>query len=283
MPTYNDALVRIEAASKTAWNLPLYQGGLSDFAALKQYVWARLTEQYGALNSADFNQATLYSTTILRDFVHRALYQSTTHQDMEGYWLANKLTPAPRFQDIGSMFRQEATGLCGDLAWQAYNVFRAFGYDTTYINTVNGEVSQGNPSQNPYAFDNGHVTTEVRLSDLGKWIVQDATFNFLVRASTNSTPLSLLEVRTERYINGNASLTIDHAGIYTWFRFPGQYYEKELQQYPPEYPVDFINKHLAEVIWTWRSRVGGTEVVGNITGEFQTVRHFVVSAADSFA
>ena len=75
--------------------------------------------------------------------------------------------------------------LCGEVATQEWMVFRAFGYQTNQINSINQKVDD---------CTDAHATTEVYVSDLGKYIVQDATFNFAYRDG-NGDLLSWFEAR----------------------------------------------------------------------------------------
>ena len=74
MTTYDDAKSTIFAAAQGEFVLSAYTGGMSDLAYLRQWVVDQVSQIYG-VDASIFDQPTLYSTCILRDFVHRALYQ----------------------------------------------------------------------------------------------------------------------------------------------------------------------------------------------------------------
>jgi hypothetical protein len=175
MPTYEDASAVVAAASPEPFSLTPYAGSMTDLAYLRQWTLEQVNAIYGV--SADaFDTPTVYSTTILRDFVHRALYQIEPSVPT-----IDELGPAFLVWDeVAIAFRYPAQGLCGLMALQMWDVFRAFGYDTRRVDSINGDVGAStfvDPVNGTYT--QSHVTTEVYVTDLDKWIVQDATFDFL--------------------------------------------------------------------------------------------------------
>jgi hypothetical protein len=114
MPTYEDASAICGAVGNEEFILPEYTGAPEDYNYLKNYVLALVTDIYG--QSVDvFSTATVYSTAILRDFVHRAIYQSTTHEYIDDIAARGDLL-VPQTEDVATAFRYPAWGLCGLLA-----------------------------------------------------------------------------------------------------------------------------------------------------------------------
>lgn len=201
MLTYEDARATVMAADQGEFTLPNYTGGEFDLSYLKNWVLGQVETIYDVTADA-FNEATIYSTSILRDFVHRALYQETGREDISDI-SANEDLLYPQTLDVATAFRYPAYGLCGLMAWQEYQVFRAFGYQAHDIATLNS---------NTDAYTDSHVTTEVYLTDLDKFIVQDATFNFILEDNDNN-PLSYFESRSELF-SGDGALTFDSFNNY---------------------------------------------------------------------
>lgn len=210
MATYEEARATAAAAFSGEFTLPSYTGGQADLPYLRTWVLDQVTALY-AVTADVFDQATIYSTSILRDFVHRAIYQSTTHEDIDVITANGDLLYAQN-SDVATAFRYPATGLCGLMAWQEYQVFRAFGYETHEIATMSGDVD---------TFTDSHVMTEVYLSDLGKFIIQDATFNVLLKGN-DGTPLSYDGVRDELYL-GDGDLTFDSFNNYRDYHATGTF------------------------------------------------------------
>jgi Ca2+-binding RTX toxin-like protein len=185
---YEAARLIANAATAAEFVLPEYTGSTTDLAYLKTWVLGQVTSIYGV--SADvFDEATVFSTTILRDFVHRALYQTSTPEFLED------IAQSPEFAgwgDVALAFRYPAHGLCAMMAWQMWEVYRAFGYYSDEITTINGEVD---------SYTDSHVTTQVYVTDLQKFIVQDATFNFVYR-NEDGDILSFYEARALVHTGG---------------------------------------------------------------------------------
>jgi Ca2+-binding RTX toxin-like protein len=201
--TYEAARAVIMTASSDQFLLPEYLGGTTDQSYLRNWVLGQVTEIYG-VPSTVFDDATVYSTSILRDFVHRALYQT-----MSPNFIAD-LSSTPEFlgrSDVAMMFRYPAYGLCGDMARQQWEVFRAFGYCSEEITTINGDVNN---------YTDSHVTTQVYVNDLQKYIVQDATFNFLYRDEDGAI-LSFYQAR--ELANTGQILNFDGFANYRWYYY----------------------------------------------------------------
>ena len=73
--TYADAKQTAEAASQAPLVLPAYTGSATDLSYLKSYVLNAVEQLYG-VSASVFDTATLYSTSLLRDFVNRAIYDN---------------------------------------------------------------------------------------------------------------------------------------------------------------------------------------------------------------
>jgi Ca2+-binding RTX toxin-like protein len=194
--SYDDALAIIKAAPAGEFTLAQYTGAVDDQVYLKQWVTDLAARVYG-VDAQVFDAPTLGSTTLLRDLVHRALYQTGSPHDFA------EIAASPQFlgyEDVAQSFRYPAHGLCSQMAWQLWEVYQAFGYSTTNIATINGNVDD---------YDDSHVMVEVYLDDLGKEIVQDPTFNFLYRQG--DTVLSFAEARA---LHADPSMVFDGTGNY---------------------------------------------------------------------
>ena len=124
----------VNAASLQPFVLPSYTGSTTDFAYLKDWVLGQVTSIYG-VSASTFDEASVLSTSILRDFVHRAI-QETTAPDRS----ASDFPGFLGWNDVAFEFRYPAHGLCGEVATQEWMVFRAFGYQTNEISSIDGTV-----------------------------------------------------------------------------------------------------------------------------------------------
>ncbi|WP_398470604.1 hypothetical protein, partial [Tardiphaga sp.] len=123
---YESARLIIATASLDEFVLPEYIGARDDLDYLRDWVVGQVTEIYDVAASV-FDTATVLSTTILRDFVHRALYQVSDPDFLDD------IVQTPEFAgwgDVALGFRYPAYGLCALMAWQEWEVFRSFGYQT---------------------------------------------------------------------------------------------------------------------------------------------------------
>lgn len=226
---YEAARAAINAASTAEFVLPAYTGSTTDLAYLKQWVIEQATDIYGVAASV-FDTATVYSTTILRDFVHRALYQVSDPNFIED------IAATPEFEgwdDVARAFRYPAYGLCETMAWQLWEVYRAFGYHAADITTINGDVN---------SYTDSHVTTQVYVTDLQKFIVQDATYNFLYRNQADDI-LSFYEARTLASTGQN----LEFDGL-TNYRF---YLEGTIEPELNTVLQDYIREEYLGVVWWW--------------------------------
>lgn len=205
MPTYEDARAVCAMAGAGEFTLPEYAGSPDDFAYLKNYVLGLVTDIYG-VDVSVFDTPTVYSTAILRDFVHRAIYQSTTHEYIDDIAARGDLL-VPQTEDVATAFRYPAWGLCGLLAWQEYQVFVALGYETNLLAVINDDIG---------SFTDSHSTTEVFCEDVNGFIIQDATFNFLFE-NTQGNPLSWRAASNLTKQDGLA-VEFDAFDVYTYYR-----------------------------------------------------------------
>ena len=123
MFSYDDALAIIDAAPAGEFALNAYTGAVDDQVYLKQWV-TDLAERVYGVDARVFDAPTLGSTTLLRDLVHRALYQTSDPQDFK------EIAASPQFlgyEDVAQSFRYPAHGLCSQMAWQLWKVYQAFG------------------------------------------------------------------------------------------------------------------------------------------------------------
>jgi Ca2+-binding RTX toxin-like protein len=230
---YEAARAIANAASTAEFILPEYLGSTSDLAYLKDWVLDQVTSIYGVTASV-FDTATVYSTSILRDFVHRALYQTMDPNFIED------ITPTSEFagwNDVALGFRYPAYGLCGFMAWQMWEVYRAFGYDTHDISTINEDVT---------TYTDGHVTTQVWVTDLQQYIIQDATFNFIYRDEDGNI-LSFYEARD--LVQTGGTLEFDGFTNYRSYYY-GTTEDPELNSALQDY---FRAEYLDSVFWWYGS------------------------------
>jgi len=164
--TYLETKELIAAASGQI-TLPGYTGGTTDAAYLKSYLVPLMTSYY-AVDASVFETSTMASTTLIRDFLNRALrfHESTVARDSLD---ALGETIAPSFKDVASLLRYPATGQCGEHNWQLYQIYKAFGFDAAWVGSVNG-VGE---------FTIGHVQALVKVSEVDGWIAQDSYENYL--------------------------------------------------------------------------------------------------------
>ncbi|NJO35898.1 MAG: hypothetical protein HC869_25260 [Rhodospirillales bacterium] len=235
--SYEDARTIAAAASPNQFILQPYTGTTNDLSYLRNWVLNHVTAIYSV--SADvFDTATVYSTSILRDFVHRALYQiAASGAPARPPNDISIISTTPQFlvwEDVALGFRYPAYGLCDLLAWQLWEVYRSFGYQTNDIATYNDAFGLSTDS---------HVTTQVYVSDIDKYIVQDATYNFIYRDADESI-LSFYEAQQE--IHNGGGLAIDGFSNYRWYYYDGAS-EAQLRAAMQEY----IEAHYLDVMYWW--------------------------------
>jgi Ca2+-binding RTX toxin-like protein len=229
MLTYDEALAIINAAPESEFTLAPYTGAVDDQVYLRQWVTDLAESVYG-VDANVFDVPTLGSTTLLRDLVHRALYQTSDPHDFKA------IAASPQFlgyEDVAQSFRYPAHGLCSQMAWQLWKVYQSFGYSTTNLSTINGNVDD---------YDDSHVMVQVYLEDLGKEIVQDATFNFLYRKG--DTFLSFEEARS---LHDDPAMIFDSTGNYRDY-----YRTLEGQDGPSAKLQAYIrDEYLSTIAWWW--------------------------------
>jgi Ca2+-binding RTX toxin-like protein len=189
--SHEDARRLIEAAPKGELDLPAYTGSNTNLSYLRSYVATHAADLYG-VSASVFNTPTLFSTSLLRDFIHRAVYHNDSTIDY------HQKAGSPQFdKDVGAALRDPAYGLCGLLSWQMFTVFEAFGYDARRLTSVDGSLPRTAAQSDDYFLS--HAITEVYLSDMGGYALQDATFN-VVYLNESGVPQSLYEFRREQYV-----------------------------------------------------------------------------------
>jgi hypothetical protein len=243
--TYADAKAVAEAAPSAPLNLPAYTGSATDLTYLHNYVLNAITQLYG-VSASVFDTPTLYSTSLLRDFVHRAIYDNAKAPP-------GGVSDAPLndyAQDVGVLFRDPGEVACGLASWQFFAVCEALGYQVSRIGTLNGDYSLS--SSDPDAFFDAHVTTQVYLDDLGTSIIQDATFNFAAQDS-NGNFLSYEGIRAD--LGAGQQPIANSFYTYTYNNFGPQYVYTSIPQSLWSYtldefsvPYDWINNGQAPVV-----------------------------------
>jgi Ca2+-binding RTX toxin-like protein len=225
---YDIARQIVEAAPAGQFTLPNYSGPTNDLGYLKDWVLGLVTEIYG-VDAGLFDTSTVVSTTILRDFVHRALYQVETPMNYTEIYARPDLD----YDDVAYPFRFDLRGLCGDMAWQLFSVFRAFGYQTTAIHTINGPFG---------TWTDSHATSQVYVSDLDKYVIQDATFNFIYRDNAGE----MLSFEEARIANLAGTLVFDGFADY-------RYYAENLVPTAelPQALQDYFKVHYLDTVYWW--------------------------------
>jgi len=142
-----------------------YMGGISDYSYLKSFIQQEASAYYG-VDPSVFDTATVESTTLLRDFVHKIVYYNDSYQTYFDSLLYQ--TTLPQDTDIAVLLRNPMWGACGEICTQLDNIYQAFGYTTRYVGYDNNEYQ---------SYDDGHVRLEVLDSETGRMIVQDPTYN----------------------------------------------------------------------------------------------------------
>jgi Ca2+-binding RTX toxin-like protein len=229
MLTYDDALAIIQSAPTEEFTLAPYTGAVDDYVYLKQWVTDLAAREYG-VDAHVFDSPTLGSTTLLRDLVHRALYQTSDPHEFAD------IAASPQFlgfEDVAQSFRYPAHGLCSEMAWQLWQVYHAFGYSTTNVATINGNVDD---------YTDTHVMVEVYLEDLGKEVVQDPTYNFLYRQGD-----SFLSFEEARSLHADPTMTFDSTGNYR------DYYLTHVRDDAPSAQLQgyIRDEYLSTVAWWW--------------------------------
>ena len=245
--THEDARAVIEAASKDELNLPSYRGGSSDLSYLRSYVATNAAKLYG-VSASVFNSPTLYSTSLLRDFVHRAVYHNdstTKHDDLVANGQAASME-----NDVAAALRYPAYGICGLLGWQMFTVFEAFGYDARRLAANDGAMPRSVAQSDLYV--SGHVITEVYLRDLGKFALQDATYN-AIYTDESGVPLSLAEVQYEKYI-AKRDITFDYTSSYVNYQHWGYKALSEFSKTVQDNIEDIQTNDWFNVPYSWTSQ-----------------------------
>jgi len=210
MLTYEDARAVTLASSQAEIALPTYGGAADDLAYLRSYVTAQATALYG-VDASVFDQATIFSTSLLRDFVNRAIFQHSAIPAFDD--LTD--TVAPYIGDVAPLLRYPATGSCGLTALQLHNVFRSFGYETVWLDSLNGQIGTGTAN----SYTNSHVVVLVFLEDENDWFVQDAYLNSTL-TDTSGGLLSYYEARQAAAVD-QANLVINAFTGYLYYRENG--------------------------------------------------------------
>ena len=195
--------------------LPTYTGAGTDPAYLHDYVLGIVTDLYG-VDASVFDHATVYSTSILRDFVHRA---GAAVRRASPVFRIVRCGAAVAWALPRSLRRNHASAL---------RRYESFGYETNFVAEANGDIGPF-PTFDPahpenVTYDDSHGTTTVYVEDLDKWVVQDGTFNFAFRDGEGNI-LSWYEARELRYSPGyvDGDLIFDTFHNYRGYQFDGVY------------------------------------------------------------
>lgn len=87
--------------------------------------------------------------------------------------------PKPGSQYTDSLYDRikngRTSGYCGAASFMLYGVYRAFGYPARRFDVLNGP---------EFSYTDSHSTTDVYVTDAGKFVLQDATYNISGHTST---------------------------------------------------------------------------------------------------
>jgi hypothetical protein len=232
--TLADARETIAAAGKVDITLGHYFGGAQDLSYLHAYVVKEACKLYDVPASI-FKNATLYSTTLLRDFVHRALFGN----EHSGYF--KNFGFHPDIQDVAAGLRYPASESCGLMGYQLWRVYQSFGYEAERINSIEGDIGRAIAT---------HVTTQVFLKDLGKYAIQDSTFNCLF-TNGSGVPLSYTELRSANARHEQVEL--EHTPVYLRWREWGLTVEDLTgdRAYYQKYVHDAMLGPWTKVLYSW--------------------------------
>jgi len=189
-----------------------YDGGVDDYDYLRQYITDYAVRVYG-VDPSLFNKSTMVSTGLLRDLLHKLNYSAPDY--LRYLWVKGR-TIAPERQDIAETWRYPSRGNCGQMSYALFHLYRAFGYETNRIGTINGQIGPFRVGDN---YTQSHGTTEVYLPELNRFIVQDPTYNTVILETATQQPLGWLEahqVVTEAQKNGGQAAIDSITLIPTW-------------------------------------------------------------------
>jgi Ca2+-binding RTX toxin-like protein len=227
--TYEDARAAAERAPHGDWDLPTYRGSKTDLSYLKNYVIANAAAMYDVPTSV-FKTATVFSTTLVRDFIHRAVYSNTD----SGYY--KDLNLPPMRTDVAAALRYPASDSCGLMGYQLWKAYQALGYEATRYDGLDGDYLS---PKSQWSYKLSHVITEVYLQDLGKYALQCSTFNAMF-TDKSGTLLSSQELRAA---HANGDFNIEHTDVYLRYREWGLTVAELAGKY--EYYRDYVRNSLA--------------------------------------
>ena len=153
------------------------------------------------------------------------------------------------------------------MAWQEYEIFRAFGYQTAEISSINST---------PDAFTDGHVTTEVYVGDLQQYIVQDATFNYALQ-DTSGNFLNFEQARVDAH---NGTLVFNGFNSYTYYWQTGAAASPELAASLQAY---IEANYLKNVYWWWNSSGQEVDVITSLFPNSSTAHSATSSEGTEYA
>lgn len=225
---YQDALAVCRAHDEPVSFTVPYAGSATDYAYLRDYITREAALHYGV--SADiFDQATVTSTTLLRDFIHKATY---FHDELQTYTsLSTSSQALPLELDVAPLLRHDAWALCGEISWQLFHVYTALGYECRAVNTLNGPLDD---------FDDGHVFVEVRDAATGALFIQDPTYN-VAHVGTDGSLLDLQALRAATLDADAATGSTPLGGaVYTYYHATGVVADELGEPYASFVSVDAI-------------------------------------------
>jgi len=153
-------------------DLQPYEGSPADETYLRNYILDLASRTYG-VDRRIFLTPTLLSTTLLRDLVNKVNAQAPENNSLDALASRHELQNIPRM-DIAEMWRYPSWGACGHVSFSLYNIYKSLKFKTRRIDSINGLVGI---RTFPNRYRDSHVTTEVYLADLKRYIIQDPLLN----------------------------------------------------------------------------------------------------------
>lgn len=184
---YEDIIAITRTVKAGQIDIPPYEGAADDLFALKNYIVPFAVTLYG-VSPTVFETPTLLSTTLLRDMVHKVNWQMDTDYDIKNVVKEGRAI-AKIGQDVGEMWRHPSRGRCGHMARSLYYIYRSLGYPVERLSVVDKL-----PDPRWTAAEYSHVFTQVFVADYQKFIIQDASFNNVMR-DTEGHFLSFTQTR----------------------------------------------------------------------------------------
>jgi len=232
--------VVIDQASVQNLNMPTYTGDDQDYNYLKNYILDLMANNYG-LPPSDFTSATVEGTTHLRNLVH---YLNNTYQP-------RKRPSSTCTKSIGCMFKERAGANCGFISTTLYDIYRALGYEVKRYDVIDGTLN------GPLKYRDSHVFNEVYIPALGKYILQDATYNVSV-TDCHGGILSWQDIRNSLLLMDQDVCLDDSGGMHTNLNPQGHPSKRQ--------EINLFDDYYLGTLYSARRYDGTREMSGSILG-----------------